>query len=117
MGAPTKDWQPSRLGANPPDSLVDLSDKASAAAREGFRRFLHGTVTPLPGTMAREAAHKLATPGLALDTTGLHAADVQGRAGVSVHGHCQGGGAGRAHGAGRVRLNSPGRLAVVGCPP
>ena len=30
--------------------------------------------------MAAEAAHKLDTPGLVFDTTGLHAADVQGRA-------------------------------------
>ena len=100
MGAPTRDWQPSRLGANPPDALVDLSDKASlavlsacgippelmsgqaqgTAAREAFRRFLHATVTPLLDSMAREAAHKLDAPGLAFDTTGLHAADVQGRA-------------------------------------
>ena len=100
MGSPTADWKPSRLGANPPEALVDLSDKASlavlaacgvppelmsgqaqgTAAREAFRRFLHSTVTPLLLGMAAEAAHKLATPGLAFDTTGLHAADVQGRA-------------------------------------
>ena len=100
MGSPTADWKPSRLGANPPDALVDLSDKASlavlaacgippelmsgqaqgTAAREAFRRFLHATVTPLLDGMAREAAHKLDAPGLAFDTTGLHAADVQGRA-------------------------------------
>ena len=73
MGAPTRDWQPNRLGANPPDALVDLSDKASlavlaacgippelmsgqgqgTAAREAFRRFLHSTVTPLLAAMGR----------------------------------------------------------------
>ena len=100
MGAPTRDWQPSRLGANPPDALVDLSDKASLAvlsacgvppelmsgqaqgtsAREAFRRFLHATVTPLLDSMAAEAAHKLNAPGLAFNTDGLFAADIQGRA-------------------------------------
>ena len=100
MGSPTGDWKPSRIGANPPEALVDLSDKASlavlaacgippelmsgsaqgTAAREAFRRFLHATVTPLLDSMAREAAHKLNAPGLVFDTTGLHAADVQGRA-------------------------------------
>ena len=100
MASPTQDWKPNRLGANPPDSLVDLSEKSTlavlaacgvppelmsgqgqgTAAREAFRRFLHSTVTPLLAAMASEAAHKLATPGLAFDTTGLHAADVSGRA-------------------------------------
>lgn len=100
VGSPTGDWKPNRLGANPPDSLVDLSDKAALAvlaacgippelmsgnsqgtvSREAFRRFLHATVTPLLDAMAAEAAHKLAEPSLAFDTTGLHAADVQGRA-------------------------------------
>ena len=100
MGSPTRDWQPSRLGADPPEALVDLSDKASlavlaacgvppelmsgqaqgTAAREAFRRFLHSTLVPLLSSMAAEAALKLDTPGLAFDTTGLHAADVQGRA-------------------------------------
>lgn len=100
MGAATRDWVPNRLGANPPEALVDLSDRGTlavlaacgippelmsgqsqgTAAREAFRRFLHATVTPLLAAMAAEAAHKLATPGLAFDTTGLHAADVAGRA-------------------------------------
>ena len=100
MGSPTRDWQPSRLGASPPEALVNLSNRATlavlaacgippelmsgkgqgTAAREAFRRFLHATVTPLLDGMARDAAHKLDTPGLAFDTTGLHAADVQGRA-------------------------------------
>ena len=100
MGAPTRDWVPNRLGAEPPAALVNLSDKAAlavlsacgippelmsgegqgTAAREAFRRFLHATVTPLLDGMAAEAAHKLSTPGLAFDTVNLHAADVQGRA-------------------------------------
>lgn len=59
IGSPTGNWKPSRLGANPPDALVDLSDKATlavlaacgippelmsgqgqgTAAREAFQRF------------------------------------------------------------------------------
>ena len=100
MGAPTQDWKPQRLGANPPDALVDLSEKSTlavlaacgvppelmsgqgqgTAAREAFRRFLHSTVAPMLAAMAAEAALKLDTPGLAFDTMGLHAADVSGRA-------------------------------------
>ena len=99
MGAASKDWMPNRLGANPPEALVDLSDKGTlavlaacgippelfsstqgTAAREAFRRFLHATVTPLLAAMAAEAALKLDTPGLAFDTTGMHAADISGRA-------------------------------------
>ena len=100
MGSPTADWKPSRLGANPPQGLVDLSDKASlavlaacgvppelmsgqaqgTAAREAFRRFLHSTVTPLLDGMGAEAAAKLDTPGLSFNTDSLFASDVQGRA-------------------------------------
>lgn len=100
MGSPTRDWVPNRLGADPPQSLVDLSDKATlsvlaacgippelmsgnaqgTAAREAFRRFLHATVTPLMAMMAAEAEYKLATPGLSFNTDGLFAADVAGRA-------------------------------------
>ena len=106
-GSPTADWKPNRLGANPPESLVDLSDKASlavlaacgippelmsgqaqgTAAREAFRRFLHATVTPLLDSMGAEAALKLNTPSLAFDTTGMLRGGRTGpRAGLSVDG-------------------------------
>ena len=100
MGAALlKDWVLNRLGANPPKALVDMRDWGTlavlaacgiplelfsstqgTATREAFRRFLHATVTPLLAAMAAEAARKLDMPGLAFDTTGLHAADVAGRA-------------------------------------
>ena len=99
VGAASKDWVPNRLGANPPDALVDLSDRATlvvlaacgippelmsgrgqgTVAREAFRRFLHATVTQLVASKAAEAAHKLDTLALT-DAKGLHAVDVQGRA-------------------------------------
>jgi len=62
----------------PNNKLVEASE--GTGAREAFRRFHHATVTPLLDGMAREAAQKLETPGLAFDTIGLHAAVVQGRA-------------------------------------
>ena len=69
----SKDWVPNRLGANPPELF---SSTQGTAAREAFRRFLNATVTPVLAFMAAEAALKLDTPGLAFDTTGMHAADV-----------------------------------------
>ena len=98
-GSPTGDWKPQRVGANPPDALVNLSDQATlqvlaacgippelfaqgdgTASREAFRRFLHATVTPLLRAMAAEAALKLDTEDLSFDTTALYASDLQGRA-------------------------------------
>ena len=64
-GAPQRDWQPSRIGANPPAPLVDLHQTASrevlaavgvnpalfsagdgTAAREAWRQLLFGGVAP-----------------------------------------------------------------------
>ena len=97
--APPRDYDPKRIGANPPASLATLrSDAASAvlsacglpvelaapgdgtAAREAWRRFLHGTVQPLAACVAEELAAKLDAPGLVLGFDKLFASDLSGRA-------------------------------------
>ena len=73
-GAPA-DWQPRRIGANPPDSIIALRGDAvksmlavcgvppsifdggsnANAAREGLRQYLHSTLSPLAELVALEA--------------------------------------------------------------
>ena len=82
MAAPRGDYEPKRLGANPPASLATLRSDAAQAVlsacgtpielmtagdgtgqREAWRRFLHGTVQPLAACVAAELAAKLDAPG------------------------------------------------------
>ena len=96
--APAGDWKQQRIGADPPASVVSLrSDAAMAvlaacgvppplvapgdgtAAREAWRRFLHGTIHPLGEIVAEEASRKLGIDvGLSFDR--LFASDLSGRA-------------------------------------
>ena len=97
--APQADWKQQRIGADPPASVVSLrSDAAQAvlsacgvppplvapgdgtAAREAWRRFLHGTIHPLGETIREEAAEKLGVPDLAISFDRLFASDLSGRA-------------------------------------
>ena len=98
--APQSDWQPRRIGANPPDALralrmdaemstlgalgvpVELITARSdgAAVREAWRRFAHAFLTPLGGIVAAELADKLNVSGLTLDFSSLFASDITGRA-------------------------------------
>ena len=97
--APKADWVPRRIGADPPESLVELRREVSAGilaaagcpgslllrtdgtlAREEMRRFLHSTIAPVARTIAGELADKLDTPGLAFDFAALFASDLSGRA-------------------------------------
>ena len=57
-----------------------MGGSTGTAAREAYRRFLHGTVAPLGRIVARELAEKLDTPGVALNFDALFAADLSGRA-------------------------------------
>lgn len=96
-GAPRRDYQLERMGANVPDGNVALYIAATEAAlnacgypvqlaqksdgtaqREAWRRYLHGTVAPLGRLVAAEAARI----GLAIDVDwdNLFASDIQGRA-------------------------------------
>ena len=99
IAAPRGDYQPQRLGANPPASLATLRTDAARAvlsacgvpvelvtpgdgtsAREGLRRFLHLTVQPLAAIVASELRVKLDTPTLSLSFDKLFASDLSGRA-------------------------------------
>ena len=99
IAAPRGDYQPQRLGANPPASLATLRSDAAQAVlsacgtpielmtvgdgtgqREAWRRFLHGTVQPLAACVAAELAAKLDAPGLTFNFDRLFASDLSGRA-------------------------------------
>ena len=99
QSAPKGDWLTRRIGANPPDSLINLRGEVATSilaasgcpsslleradgtlAREEMRRFLHSTLSPVAGIVAGELADKLDTPGLALDFSALYASDLSGRA-------------------------------------
>ena len=92
------DWNPKRLGANPPDALVELADRATrevlsccgispalfdsraaAASREAYRQLLHGVVAPLGRIVAAELTSKLEAE-VAFDWAELRAGDIAGRA-------------------------------------
>ena len=96
--APRGEWQPVRLGANPPAGEVELMKTASrevyaatgvpadlfggqegTAQRESFRRFLHATIQPLGELVSAELTAKLDTP-VRLNFDTLFAADLAGRA-------------------------------------
>ena len=95
---PASDWQTRRLGASPPAALVELADmatrevlsacgissalfdsRAAAAARESWRQFLFGVVSPLGRIVSRELSEKLEAE-VSLDWHELRASDLSGRA-------------------------------------
>lgn len=99
--APMGDWSQKRIGGNPPPVLNELRSAAAVsvlaacgvppalgmigtgtdgtAQREGWRRFLHGTISPVAATVADELAVKLESPAR-LNFDGLFASDLTGRA-------------------------------------
>ena len=96
--APQSDWQPRRIGANPPAVLQGLrrdvfeavlsacgvpvslvTDADGTSQREAFRRFLTTGVQPVADLVAEELSVKLAVPvGFCFE--GLYAHDLAGRA-------------------------------------
>ena len=95
---PKGDWEPRRLGASPGSPLIDQADLASrevyaacgiplsivttsegTGQREGFRRLMHATITPLAKIVSEELSEKFETP-ISLSFDGLFAADLAGRA-------------------------------------
>ena len=97
VGAPRRNWETSRLGASPPESLGKLRSDVKndifgaygipssihgtgGSARESYRQFLASTIQPLSKIIIEELGDKLDTPTLALDFTELRAADIAGRA-------------------------------------
>ena len=98
QSAPPRDWQKTRLGADPPQALMELRSKVTMSlahaagiptavlagdsdvgSREAWRQFLHGTIAPLGEIIEEELRMKLA-PDITLDFENLFASDVQGRA-------------------------------------
>ena len=92
------DWQPVRLGADPPRALIEQADLASrevlaacgipislfvdsaaGAAREGYRRLLHSTIVPIARIVESELSDKLGT-SIKLSFDRLASADISGRA-------------------------------------
>ena len=97
--APRRDWETKRIGADPPQALVMLAERATAevyaacgvppqlvepqgdgtAAREAYRRFLHATVAPLGRLIEAELSEKLESD-IRVNFDSLFAADLAGRA-------------------------------------
>ncbi len=97
--SPRRDWDPVRLGANPPQSLIELrtavettvlgllgvppvlamSQGDGTSQRESYRRWLHGSVEPLGRIVEAELSEKLEAD-VTLSFRRLEAGDVAGRA-------------------------------------
>ena len=96
--APQRDWQASRLGPQPPESMATIAeqtfktvlaacgcsvamfdDSDGTSKREAQRVFLHGTVRPLGRMLAAELSAKLETE-IVLNFDGLYMHDLAGRA-------------------------------------
>ena len=96
---PNQDWQPRRLGANPPAGVIELraaaersilaaagvpvsvlSESDGTKAREDFRRFLHSTMMPLGRLVGPQLDRALGVSGIAFDWRDLGAGDISGRA-------------------------------------
>ena len=96
--APQRDWQPHRLGGDPPDGMVTLRTDAALAVlsacgvpvslstdadgtsqRESFRRFLTSSVQPLAELVCEELSTKLDTE-VSMNFDALYAHDLVGRA-------------------------------------
>lgn len=96
--APSEDWRPRRLGANPPAAMVELRRAVEESvlsvcgippglaraeggeSRESYRRWYTASVLPLAALVQHECAVKLDVPNLSLTFGSLAAADVASRA-------------------------------------
>ena len=99
IAAPQHDWQPRRIGPDPPRTLPILRHEAalhliaaagvpidlvvansSAQRRESMRSFLTTQVIPLGEMVAEELREKLEQPDLRLDFSAVTASDIASRA-------------------------------------
>lgn len=99
IAAPLSDWQPRRIGANPPQTLPVLrrdvfeavlsacgvpvslvTDADGTSQREAFRRFLTTAIQPVADLVGAELGVKLDQPDLRFRFEGLYAHDLAGRA-------------------------------------
>ena len=92
------EWQPRRIGASPPPGVVEVarqatlevlgacgippslfsSDSGDSGQREGFRRYLHSTLSPMAKTVEAELSSKL-DGDVTLNFDALFASDLSGR--------------------------------------
>ena len=99
-GRPDADWQPRRIGANPPAALNEIRTAAALTVygacgvppslvtlpadgtgqREAWRRFLHGSVSPVARLVESELREKLDIPELTISFDALFAADIASKA-------------------------------------
>ena len=99
MAAPQQDWQPKRIGMDPPQGLAVVREEVAkdvlaacgvppslavansdgTAQREAWRRFLHGSVQPLARIAEAELSAKLDAP-VRFEFGALMASDLTGRA-------------------------------------
>ena len=99
QASPKRDWEPTRLGADPPAALVQLHEQAvqttlaacgvpavlalgradGTMLRESWRQFLFGSVAPMAKLIAAELSAKLETE-VSLEFGELRASDLTGRA-------------------------------------
>ena len=98
MQGSSSEWQPRRVGANPPPGVVEVarqatlevlsacgcppslfsSDSGDSGQREGFRRFLHSTLSPMAKTVEAELSEKL-DGEVTLNLDSIFASDLSGR--------------------------------------
>ena len=98
QNAPRGDWEPKRIGMDPPGGMVQLRENAiktlveacgvpsvlidstsnSASLREGWRMFLHGSLTPLATSVSHELSEKLGTR-VSISFDKLFASDISSR--------------------------------------
>ena len=99
-GRPDADWKAGRVRADPPAALAEVRTGAAltiygacgvptglatlpadgTGQREAWRRFPHGSVSPVARLVGAELRDKLDEPDLRLTFDALYAADVTGRA-------------------------------------
>ena len=98
-GGGSADWKKQRIGAEPPEALVDQArlaseeiyaacginpaifrDTTGTAGREAWRQFLFGLAAPLGGILQNELRVKLDAPDLSITWEELRASDISGRA-------------------------------------
>ena len=96
--APTRDWVPQRIGANPPQALMETYRAAQLTVlaalgvpvelvavadgtgqREAWRRFLHGTLEPL-ARILEDQLERVVEEEVKMDFSRLFASDIAGRA-------------------------------------
>ena len=92
--APKQDFVPRRIGASPPDALVELRAQAAQSilsalgipgrrvdgttSREAYRQMHALALQPLADIVAEQVGEQLDSPGLSMKLTRLRAADMQG---------------------------------------